>query len=243
MTQALHALVAAVAQAVPGLDGHVAAGGGTPWHANARLADVYRHGLAAHPEAGPHHAALHGWGVLVWQPAYLAVLTTHLGDVLPDLDRVSLHVDRGAVVGYAIATHEPARVDEEARLQRAASQLADGFAHLLAAWQAQARLADKAARRTTAECVLTALLCAGRQCRWPAVHTRRLAERWLSLLDLSGEAGYLAWRDASGREALAMDRKVCCLHFRRRDGERCSTCPKLAPQERVRRLRSEESVA
>jgi hypothetical protein len=42
-----------------------------------------------------------------------------------------------------------------------------------------------------------------------------------------------------GRECLALGRNVCCQHFRRDDGEFCSTCPKLKPEERQRRLREE----
>jgi siderophore ferric iron reductase len=243
MTRALHALVAMAAQAVPGLEGRVSPCPATPWHAEARLAEVHRHWATAHPEAGPHYAALRGWGLLVWQPAYLAVLSAHLADVQPRLDRVSLQIHDGAVAGYAIAAHEPTAGDEERRLHGGADQLAAGFARLLPAWQACAPLNEKAARRTCAECVLAALLRVHRVRQWPASHTRAVAQRWLARLGLCGEAGLLAWRDASGAEALATDRKVCCLHFRRRDGERCSTCPKLAPHERVRRLQAEEAAA
>jgi siderophore ferric iron reductase len=243
MTDTLVALVALAAQAVPGLDGRVGASSALPWHADARLAELHHRWSSAHPEAGPQYAALRGWGLLVWQPAYLAVLAAHLGDAQVDLDRVSLQMTEGRIEGYSVAPHLPLRGDEEARLQHGARQLAEGLSRLLPAWQAQAPLHAKAARRTCAECVLAALLVAKRRRQWTAQHARRMGEAWLDRLGLRGEAGYLGYRDARGAEALATDRKVCCLHFRRHDGERCSTCPKHAPHERVRRLLAEEAAA
>lgn len=243
MSDALHTLVAVAARAVPGLDGVVAAASVPPWHAEPRLAELHGRLSAAHPEAGPQYAALRGWGLLVWQPAYLVVLAAHLGEVQVDLDRVSLRLARGQVEGYAVAPHPPLRGDERARRQHGARQLAGGLSRLLPAWQRHAPLNAKSARRTCAECVLAALLAARQLRQWTAEQARVQGEAWLDLLDLRGEAGYLGYRNVRGAEALATDRKVCCLHFRRHDGERCSTCPKHAPHERVRRLLAEEAAA
>lgn len=240
---AVRALVAMVSQAVPGLTGQVGARAAPPWHADSRLAQLHRHWAAKHPEAGPHYAALRGWGLLVWQPAYLVVLAAHLSDAQIDLDQLSLQRRDGDVDGYALAEHAPLRGDKAARLRTGAQQLAAGVARLLPAWQAHAPLHSKAARRTVAECVLAALLAARTQRPWSQAHTRALGEQWLAALDLRGESGYIDYRKATGDAALALDRKVCCLHFRRRDGERCNTCPKRAPRERVLRLQAEEAAA
>jgi siderophore ferric iron reductase len=243
MSEALHTLVAVAARAVPGLDGRVAAASMPPWHADLRLAELHRTLSAAHAEAGPQYAALRGWGLLVWQPAYLVVLAAHLGEVQLDLDRVSLRLAQGQVEGYAVAPHPLRQGDEQARLEHGARQLGEGLSRLLPAWQRQAPLNARSARRTCAECVLAALLVARNLRQWTADHARRQGEAWLDLLDLRGEAGYLGYRDLRGAEALATDRKVCCLHFRRHDGARCSTCPKHAPHERVRRQLAEEAAA
>lgn len=240
---ALHALVAEAARLVPSLQGRVVSAGASdaaaPWHAGPALEGVHRYWMSSHPEAGPHYAALRGWGLLVWQPLYVAVIAAHLGDVQPDLDRLSIVVNDGVVGGYQLVEHVPRHGDEAGRMQAAAQQLAAGIARLLPAWQALAPLHAKAAWRACAECVLAALLAVRRQRPWSPARTRELGAQWLGALGLQGEGGFFAYRTASGAEALALERKVCCLHFRRRDGERCSTCPKRSLPERIACLRCE----
>ncbi|MBL0729241.1 siderophore ferric iron reductase [Piscinibacter sp. HJYY11] len=245
MTTALHALLAAAARVAPGLAGRVVEPGSAaaPWHAETRLAALHRRWAAAHPEAGAHYAALRGWGLLVWQPAYLAVFGAHLADGQVDLERLSLEMHAGDVGGYAVAAHALRPGDEAQRLHDGARQLLAGTARLLPAWQALAPLQAKAARRTLADCVLAALLAACRSTRRPAHETLAWGDQWLAALGLHGEHSYFVYRDAAGAVALAPERKVCCLHFRRRGAERCSTCPRLAQHERVRRLHAEEAVA
>jgi len=63
------------------------------------------------------------------------------------------------------------------------------------------------------------------------LHTQGTA--WLAALGLPGESGYLDYRGTGGEERIALDRKVCCLHFRRRDGERRSTCPRRSVADRI----------
>ena len=240
MSEALHALVAEAARVVPGLEGRVVeADAAPPWHAGAALSAVQRFWTSSHPEAGPHYAALRGWGLLVWQPIYVAVIATHLGDAQPDLDCLSIVVNDGVIDGYRVGAHAPRRSDEAARMQAAAQQLAAGIARLLPAWQAHAPLHVKAARRTCADCTLAALLAVRRRRVWSSAHTRELGAQWLAALGLTGESGFFAYRSSAGTEALALAHKVCCLHFRRRDGERCSTCPKRPLDERIACLQRE----
>lgn len=245
MTTALHALVAAAARAVPGLAGQVVEPGtaAPPWHAETRLAPLHRRWAGAHPEAGPHYAALRGWGLLVWQPAYLAVFGAHLANAQVDLDRLSLQMRAGEVEGFAVAAHALRPGDETQRLHDGARQLLAGTARLLPAWQTHAPLQAKAARRTLADCVLAALLASSALTRRPMDETLAWGEQWLVALGLPGERGYFVYRNTAGLAALAPERKLCCLHFRRRGEERCSTCPQLTQCERVRRLCAEEAVA
>jgi siderophore ferric iron reductase len=234
VSEALHALVAEAARVVPGLEGRVvAAGTAPPWHADTALAAVQRFWASSHPEAGPHYAALRGWGLLVWQPIYVAVIAAHLGDAQPDLDCLSIVVNDGVVDGYRLGAHAPQCSGEGGRMRAAAQQLTTGITQLLPAWQAHAPLHAKAARRTCADCALAALLAVRREQRWSTARTRELGAQWLDALGLAGESGFFAYRTPAGTEALALAHKVCCLHFRRRDGERCSTCPKRPLDERI----------
>lgn len=238
MSEALRALVAEAARVVPGLEGHVVTTGtAAPWHAGTGLAAVQRFWVSRHPEAGPHYAALRGWGLLVWQPIYVAVIAAHVGNTQPDLDCLSLVVDEGDVCGYRFGAHALRRSEEAGRMHFGAAQIAAGIERLLPAWQVHAPLHAKAARRTCADCALAALLAVRRQRQWSSAHTRELGAQWLDALGLPGESGFLAYPAASGTEAMALEHKVCCLHFRRRDGERCNACPKRPLAERIERLK------
>jgi len=167
------------------------------------------------------------------------VIAAHLGDAQPDLDCLSVVVNDGVVGGYRIGAHAPRHCDEAARMRFGAAQMAAGIERLLPAWQVHAPLHAKAARRTCADCALAALLAVRRQRRWSLERTLELGAQWLHTLGLAGESGFLTYRTASGIEALALEHKVCCLHFRRRDGQRCSTCPKRPLQERIACLKDE----
>ena len=236
-------LVATAAAVVPGLDGCVVppASAGVPWHAApAEALAPLRSGWASrHPEAGPHYWALRGWGLLVWQPLYLGVIAAHLGDVAPELDAVSQPLHDGDVDGYCLAEALLRSADEPVRIKLAAATLVEGCERLLATWSSVAPLPAKAARRTCADCVLAALLAVHRHgVGWRADEVVDRGRTWLGAMALSGESGYMRYRLPSGEDALALDRKVCCLHFRRHGAVCCATCPKRSVAERVRCLSS-----
>ena len=236
-------LVATAAAVVPGLDGRVVprASAGVPWHAatGESLEPLRCCWAGRHPEAGPHYWALRGWGLLVWQPLYLGVIAAHLGDGVPELDAVSQPLRCGDVDGYCLAEASLRAPEEGARVQVASATLAEGCERLLATWSGVAPLHPKAARRTCADCVLAALLAVHRRgMGWRADEVVDRGLTWLQAMGLSGESGYMRYRLPSGEDALALHRKVCCLHFRRRGAERCATCPRRSVAERVRCLSS-----
>jgi ferric iron reductase protein FhuF len=94
-----------------------------------------------------------------------------------------------------------------------------------------------------AECVLAALLAVRATCpEWDHARVEALGEHWLEALTLAGRGGFFAYARSDGSSALALDRRTCCYHFRRRDGELCSTCPRLEKRERIVRLNAERDA-
>lgn len=236
---ALQRLLDTAAAVVPGWSGRSAPPGATPWHACSRheLAALRARWAERHPEAGAPYWALRGWGLLVWQPVYLAVIGVHLGEGCPVLDHLSQPVASGDVDAFTLGGHALLDGDEAGRMRHAAAQLAEGFEVLLGSWRALTALHAKAARRTCADCTLAALLAVHRHHPgWCADEVSERGERWLRALGLAGESGFFRYRLVSGGEALALDRQVCCLHFRRRDGERCATCPRRPLADRIGQL-------
>lgn len=234
----LPALIATASRAVPGLDGTVG-DTGIAWSeaAAAEIAPMYHHLASQHPEAGAHYWALRSWGLHVWQPVYFGVIAAHLCQCSADLSRLSQRVEHGDITGFRVAAHVPDAGSEHGSLARTAAQLANGWRRLFAQWSEIGPLPLKSARRLLADCVLGALLAVQRQrADWDDAIVRTASEHWLHALGLAGESGFLAYRDRNGATRLALARKVCCLHYRRTDGEFCETCPRQSLSERLARL-------
>lgn len=237
----LSRLVDAAASVLPGWRGSLRAPGPEhrPWCSPGagQLAALHAQLARRHPEAGPHYWALRGWGLLIWQPVYLSVIGVHLCGLCPRSQALLQSPADGELGDYALADQLPFTGDEAACLLLAAAQLAEGCEGLLRAWQAQAPLHPKAARLTLADSTLAAVLAVQRHERLAGPASEARAQRrgacWRAALGLPRAGGYFKYQDAAGAERLALDRTVCCLHFRRHDGDRCSTCPKRPLPERI----------
>lgn len=240
MSPGLAELLETAARVVPGLDGRLDASpaAGAWCDAGARDVQPLSQRLARlFPEAGPHYWALRCWGLHIWQPIYLGVIAVHVCGCSPRLDALSQTVRDGRIHGFTIAPHAVRREDEDASLASGAAQLAAGCARLLTVWRDVGPLPQKAAGRLQADCVLGALLAVRRhRPDWDNDHAAAIGQQWLAAMGLAGESGFLRYPDADGVAQLALARKVCCLHYRRIEGEMCDTCPRLRLPERVARL-------
>ncbi|VFR17968.1 Putative iron reductase in siderophore [Alcaligin] cluster [plant metagenome] len=248
MSTELESVLANAARRVPGMVGVIAHDGPPGIRAgadnSALIARLRDHWRARYPEAGPHYLALRCWGLLIWQPIYLGVIAAHEARGVPDLSRLSAPWrDDGFLAGYHISRHALRHGVFHARMDDVAGQLRALCAGLLAELSSVVHISTKAAQCMQADIVLNALLTlrpddreksnAQAQCR---------AAQWLARLGLSGRSSYFEC-GAPGRPLLAVDRQVCCHYFRKRDGDYCSTCPKLEMHERIIRLHAEQVQA
>ncbi len=240
--EALNDLLLRVRSALPGLDGRV----GSPrpdelmLDRPQSLAALLAHWQAAHPEAGRHYWAARCWTLLVWQPIYLQVLAVRLAGQAPCLDGLAQGVEQGFVAGFCLPDHQPLQGEPQRLLRHAGAQIR-GFCE-----QAQAvsgpllGLHPKLAQRLAADCVMAALLYSQRLDGCGNLQLCRAADVWLAACAMSGASGLLAVPLAEGGTRLGLQRKACCQHFRRADGELCDSCPKLPLAERERRLREQD---
>lgn len=194
----------------------------------------------AHPEAGPHYWSARAYSLLVWQPAYAAVLSVHLAGALPQLQGIGQTCRDGFVWGLSLPAAMPYSASLDAMIPEAGRMLAQ-TAHVLAGSLAHdISIHPKFAARLLADCIMSALLIVQRQ--RPQLHNeaiRECSQEWLEAANLPGCSGVMPVQLDDGRERLALDRRVCCQHFRRHDGGLCSSCPKLKPEERLTMLRQE----
>ncbi len=207
------------------------------------LRALCRHWAQAYPEAGAHYVALRCWGLAIWQPVYLSVIAAHLDTHVPRLAGLVQPVMDGFPSGFQLPVHTPLKAAAlPSRMRLAAGELRGLCQSTRAALMPMVALHARAADRLQAECVLGALLLVHRSRPGLAdAEVAALGEDWLVQLGIAGGCGFFAYRARDGTPALALDRKVCCHYFRRHDGEKCSTCPKLPLDKRIARLLADPS--
>lgn len=207
---------------------------------NGALAALTRHWAQGYPEAGPHYLALRCWGLAIWQPVYLLVLAAHLDTHVPRLAGLAQPVAGGFPRGFRLPPHAPIHGDLAERMGHAADELRAFCRDMRAALTPLVALHTRAADALQAECVLGALLLAHRHApeRFPGT-LEATGEQWLARLGIAGGCGMFVYRARDGTPAHALDRRVCCHYFRRRDGEKCSTCPKLPIATRIALLQAD----
>lgn len=208
----------------------------------ARIAALYGHLQSSFPEAGAHYWTVRTWTLLIWQPIYLSLFGVHLAERAPCLDGMGQTVCDNMVYGFCLPEHCPRRATQDGLIDFAAGQLQQLVERQWQEFDAVAGIQRKLARRLQADCVLGALLMIQRQQSLANERLQQLEGRWLDALDLRGNSSLIEVRLDDGRERLVLGRKVCCQHFRRADGQLCSTCPKLKQEERLTRLRQELSL-
>ncbi|WP_120995016.1 siderophore ferric iron reductase [Stutzerimonas urumqiensis] len=246
MSQDCHDLIQVLhvaARVLPGLTGEVGApqghqlSCGRPGNA-AQVAALHGHWQRAHPEAGPHYWSARSWSLLIWQPIYLSLLAVHLCGRAPCLAQMGQSVADGSVYGFRLPAHCPYRGDQRALVACASEQLQAFVDSQLAEFNAVASIYPKMARLLVADCLRAALLLAQRHEPIPNEALLDAECTWLEALGLPGGGALVPLALDDGRQCLGMGRKVCCQHFRRTDGELCDSCPKLAADERLQRLRT-----
>ncbi|UTH74399.1 siderophore ferric iron reductase [Chromobacterium sp. IIBBL 290-4] len=239
----LNMALAAIAGWLPSLDGRIGqaqpedivAGGSADL-----LEPLLRHWQVAHPEAGPHYWAARSWAMLVWQPLYLAVLATHGCGLMPRLAGMSQRLREGVVSGFCLRDAAPISGSEQGLIDAAAEECRLLCTTLFASFSAKQKLHPKLAGRFQADFLVAAVLHFGQNhAGWGLERIEKTAQRWLAAFHLEGACDLVRVPLADGTEKLALARKACCQSFRCRDGEWCSSCPKLKAEQRLARLRQE----
>ena len=252
--RALDDMLRLAARLVPGLQGVVAA---RPAQGNvhtlpaAPARDSNRAALAAmldywsrtYPEAGRPYWSSRCWGILIWQPLYLSVIGVHAAGVSLSLEDIAQPIADGWTREVRLRDHVPAQGDTHALITHAAREITSCCEQMHDELMAVIRLNPASSRGTQADVVLAALLAA-RKARpeWRDAQVEALGQQWLAALGLEGHSGYFPFSRPDGAKALALERRTCCYHYRRRDGELCSTCPRLARHERIVRLNAQHET-
>ncbi|WP_347557665.1 siderophore ferric iron reductase [Robbsia sp. KACC 23696] len=203
----------------------------------ACIAALVAHWSRAYPEAGRAYWSLRCWGILIWKPIYVSVIAVHRAHCLPSLAGFEQTFAEGWTHTARYPAHRPVQGIPTDLIEQAAADINRFCASALEALSRSIRINVRAAQGMQADCVLAALLAAQPASGEGGATTEieALCARWLAALHLDGRSGFFAYRGRDGIPTLEVDRQTCCYHFRRHDGVRCHTCPRLTLAERIAR--------
>ncbi|MGV8831450.1 MAG: siderophore ferric iron reductase [Devosia sp.] len=228
VTTRLIATAAQVTGFMKGEPGVARAGWYRPGGDNADFMAQLAQALAAnYPAAGPALWAVRLWTNLIWQPAYLAVIATHIHGALPDLDQISQQRRGIYVDGYRLVPGAQSQGSVEERIALAGAQLKTMSTRLLDEVNVQARLRPLPAKRLLADRILSLMVWLSQKRRdLPVAAVQAYCDQWLATLELTGQGALETIAAPDGRQMLIVKRKGCCLDYLLDPDRLCASCPK-----------------
>lgn len=200
------------------------------------LAQLHGALMATHAQAGPAFWAVRLYTNLIWQPAYLAVIATHLHGALPDFGSLTQRRRGIYADGFRLRPDAQTTVTPDEGIALAGAYLAQLSDQLLAEINVLVRLKPLPARRLLADRLLRLMVWL--QHRQPSLTPTQVltyAESWLSAAGVAGQGALEAVTVPDGRVVLIVKRKGCCLDYLITPDHLCTTCPKQS--EDLRRSR------
>lgn len=186
-----------------------------------------------YPEAGARYWRSRGWGLLIWQPIYLAVIAAHKCQTILPLNQMGQSFSASGVpcgVLFKCCRVKQSPIDD--CVQRMAEDLMVGCRSVYGCWSVSG-LTRKYADRVIADCVLSALLMV-----YPHLveEVEVLGDLWLATMGLRGAAEFIRYKNISGEPRLALDKKNCCFRYLCHGRSPCDICPRQTMDERLKRL-------
>lgn len=198
------------------------------------MARLHNYLQRQYPEAGARYWRARAWGLLIWQPIYLAVIAAHRCQIiLPLNDMGQRFPASGIPCGVLFRHSEFTQGQTHACVQQMAEDLMRGCSHLYGLGCALG-LTQKHAERVVADCVVSALLMV-----YPARvdGLEALGRLWLTTMGLDGAAGFIHYQNTAGESRLALDKKNCCFRYLCHGRAPCDICPRQTLDRRLQRLR------
>jgi len=199
----------------------------------ANIEHLHNYLSLQYPEAGARYWRSRGWGLLIWQPIYLAVIAAHKCQMILPLtemgqDFLGSGIPSGVLFRRCQFTH--GQIND--CVQRMAEDLTIGYRNVYSCWRISG-LTRKNADRVVADCVLSALLMVyPRQVKV----VEELGDLWLASMDLQEAAGFIRYKNMSGEPRLALEKKNCCFRYLCQGRTPCDVCPRQTMVERLQRL-------
>lgn len=200
------------------------------------MAQLHQALAVTYPAASPAFRAVRLWTNLIWQPAYLAVIASHIHGAVPNLDELSQQRRGIFVDGYRLVPGRQRQGDVATNIANASAQLNTMSARLLDEVNVLVKLRPLPARRLLADRMLSLMVWLSQKRRdLPVTTISDYCEQWLAALGLTGQGALEAIVTPDGRALLIVKRKGCCLDYLIDPDRLCASCPKQDNSLRVAR--------
>ncbi|ENO15066.2 siderophore ferric iron reductase [Marinobacter nanhaiticus D15-8W] len=206
----------------------------------AIIQTLYDNLSIASPEAGMPYWSVRCWSLMVWQPVVLTLIGVHGAGQLPPLEELRQKVGREMVAGFRLPQGRWEGGNQAELIQRGGEALRWLVDALLAELQQITRIKPLTARRLVADSLMAGVGRLGGLL--PEVSRGdqlALADAWLAATGLENQSALKPVCLPDGTESLVLDRKACCMHYRRHDGDLCASCPKQKDAVRFERMKQE----
>ncbi|WP_240206505.1 siderophore ferric iron reductase [Vibrio sp. CyArs1] len=194
---------------------------------------LYQYWKQHYPEAGAVYWQTRTWTMLVWQPITIALVTTYYAEHVPPISTMkqAVNLDNGVVGQFDFAEHNWQLGDQYQRLAIAAKELKLLIADLARQLSDVCRMSPATQEKLLADTVMEMLLRGLNHMVSVNLLTKEQLhptfahelQHWQQALELPlTRFGRL---DVSIDGEYFVQRRACCMHYRRADGDYCQGCP------------------
>lgn len=194
---------------------------------------LYQYWKQHYPEAGAIYWQTRTWTMLVWQPVTIALVTTYYVEHVPPISTMkqALNLDTGVVSQFDFAKGDWQSGDQHQRQIIAAKELKLLLKELAGQLDSVCRMSPATQEKLLADTIMEMLLrglkyMVSQQLLSPEhLHPTFAHElqHWHEALSLPlTRFGRL---DVTSEGEHFIQRRACCMHYRRADGDYCQGCP------------------
>lgn len=202
------------------------------------IARLHQYWQQQYPAAGRSYWAIKSWGMLYWQPVYLALISVHELNMSFSLQNFKQHYQQGVIAGlqlHTIKLHHHS--NHQHAINNMAAQLKLYLAKLHTDLNQVTRLNERMAMSLMADTLLAILVIHGK--RRSNFDIQAIAAYWLNALEITEAGKFTVFTCCSKAPLIGLERKTCCLHYKIGDVAKCVNCPKQPQQLKVQRMQQE----
>lgn len=188
--------------------------------------ELYQSLKTSHPEAGAAYWLTRTWGMLCWQPIYVAFISIYSCEGLPKLSSIGQEVQPNFVSGYHFHSEEFYQGTQQELIEHAGKELNTLFEYFRQEMGLWTRIRPGFTNHLFADGVLGCLIRLSQFAPdLPGDYLIDQARQWLKACDLPEKLMSSLKYDQASKQ-LAFVRTSCCLVYKCDGRELCEDCPR-----------------